>query len=252
MFESAVALYEPINTYKPIGEGIGIADGPLVFMSYPGFSFLKIPFPTRMTIVRLASGELWLHSPTAFDAGLADMLSAMGPIRHLVSPNKLHYAHLGAWSQAFHEATVWASPGVRERARSQGIEVRFDRELGPETAEAWRSDLLQTAIPGSYLDELVFFHRASKTLILTDTIQNFELARIKQPYRFLVWLSGAYAPRGQLPIDLRATFWPKRRAVRQAVREMLAWGPERIIVSHGRCIEQDAAAALRYAFRWAL
>ncbi len=251
MFESAIALCEPVNVYKPIAVGIGIADGRLVCMSYPGLSFLKLPFPTRMTIVRLAGGGLWLHSPIAYDAALASALSAMGPVRHLVSPNKLHYEHLGAWSRAFPEATVWASPGLRERARARGLDLRFDEDLGPEAPEAWGAEIAQTIIPGSYLDEVAFFHRASKTLILTDTIQSFELAKLKQPYRFLVWLSGAYAGRGQMPIDLRATFSPHRRSVRRAVETMLSWGPERVVVSHGRCIEQDAPGALRYAFRWA-
>lgn len=92
----------------------------------------------------------------------------------------------------------------------------------------------------------------SGTLILADGIENFELDKIRQPYRFLVWATGACHPHGQMPIDLRSTFWPKKREVRAAVEEMMAWKPERIIVSHGRCIENDAVGALRFAFRWAL
>ena len=102
------------------------------------------------------------------------------------------------------------------------------------------------------MDEIVFFHRASKTLILTDAIQNFELDKIAQPYRFLIWLTGAYCPHGQMPLDLRSTFWSNRRQVRTAVEKMIAWEPERIVLSHGRCIDRDAIGALRFAFGWAL
>jgi len=252
MFADAISLYEPIDRYKPLADGIGIVDGPLVYMTYPGLKFLKIPFPTRMTVVKLASGELWLHSPIAYDETLAQALTAMGPIRHLVSPNKIHYAHIKEWKDAFPEAIAWASPGVRERARSQANPVRLDKNLGKEAPEAWRGELLQTVIPGSFLDEVVFLHKESKTLILADGIENFELDKIKQPYRFFVWAAGAYYPRGQMPIDLRSTFWPKKREVGAAVTEMISWKPERIIVSHGRCIDMDAVEALRYAFRWAL
>lgn len=101
MFEKAVALYEPINAYKPIADGIGTVDGPLVSMAYPGFPFLSIPFPTRMTVVRLGDGALWLHSPVAYDEGLARDLSEKGRIAHLVSPNLIHYAHIGEWSKRF-------------------------------------------------------------------------------------------------------------------------------------------------------
>lgn len=252
MFADAIALYEPINQYKPLGEGIGIVDGPLVYMSYPGLSFLNIPFPTRMTVVRLAGGDFWLHSPIAYDAALARALASMGPIRHLVSPNKIHYAHIQEWKDAFPDATAWASPGVRERAEAQAASVHFDADLTGTAPEAWRDCMLQTVIPGSFLDEVVFFHRASRTLILADGIENFELPKIKQPYRFLVWAAGAYHPHGQMPIDLRSTFWPKKDAVREAAAEMISWQPDHIVLSHGRLIDHDAVAALRYAFRWAL
>ncbi len=252
MFEKAVALYEPINAYKPIADGIGTVDGPLVSMAYPGFPFLSIPFPTRMTVVRLGDGALWLHSPVAYDEGLARDLSEKGRIAHLVSPNLIHYAHIGEWSKRFPEAEVWASPRVRERARAQGFDIRFDAELGRDAPAAWASELAQTLIPGKFVSEVVFFHEASRTLILADTIQNFELDKLRQPYRSLVWLARAYAPRGQMPIDLRSTFFPRRREVRAAVRELLAWRPERIVISHGKCIDGNAVEALEWAFRWAL
>ncbi|MEK8121677.1 DUF4336 domain-containing protein [Methylocystis sp. IM4] len=238
--------------YKPIADGIGVVDGPLVYMTYPGLRFLKVPFPTRMTVVKLPSGGLWLHSPIAFDRALAAALSAMGPIRHLVSPNKIHYVHIRAWKDAFPEAIAWASPGVRERARAQAIPVAFDADLARDAPESWEGSLKQTIIHGGFMDEVAFFHLPSRTLILADGIENFELDKIKQPYRFLVWATGANHPHGQMPIDLRSTFWPKKREVRAAVEEMMAWKPERIIVSHGRCIESDAVGSLRFAFRWAL
>jgi len=246
-------LYEPINVYKPRGEGIGIVDGPLVYMAYPGLPFLHFPFPTRMTVVTLGNGDLWLHSPTAYTAELADELSGLGRVAHLVSPNLLHYANVAAWKERFPGATAWASPGVLKRAKSQGIDVRFDRELDArDVPQAWRQDLRQTVVPGKLMDEFVFFHEASRTLIVTDAIQNFELDKMRQPYRALAWLGRAYAPRGQIPVDLRMTFLFNRAAIRRAARDMLAWQPARIILSHGRCIERDVPGALRFAFRFAL
>jgi hypothetical protein len=53
-----MSLYEPINVCKPLVGGIGIVDGPLVYMNYPGPPFLRMPFPTRMTVVRLATGDV--------------------------------------------------------------------------------------------------------------------------------------------------------------------------------------------------
>lgn len=100
-------LYDPINTLKPVGEDLWAVDGPHVKLAFPGGS---VPVPTRMVVVRLASGGLFLWSPTEPDEGLRKEIDALGPVRHLVSPNKLHYAHIGAWKRAYPEATAWASP----------------------------------------------------------------------------------------------------------------------------------------------
>lgn len=251
MFEHAISLYEPLNVYKPLTHDIGTVDGPIVCMSYPGMSWIKIPFPTRMTVVQLPSGELWLHSPTAFDANLANHLAAMGPIRHLVSPNKLHYSHIGEWKKAFPDAITWASPGVRERACSQRIEIDFDQDLDAVSSFPWQDTFRQTVIRGSFMEEVVFFHQASRTLILADGIENFELDKIRQPYRMLVRASGVFHPHGQMPLDLRLTFRRNKPALRTTIDEILSWHPERIIVGHGRCIETGAKDALRFAFRWA-
>ena len=165
MFANSISLYEPINQYKPIADCLGFVDGPLVHMSYPGLSFIKIPFPTRMTVIQLSNGDSWLHSPIAYQAELANAIEAMGPIRHIVSPNKIHYAHVQEWKAAFPDAITWASPGVRERARSQGTAVHFDRDLSQTAPQQWEVDLLQTMVPGSYLNEVVFSTRHQRHLL---------------------------------------------------------------------------------------
>ncbi len=244
-------LYVPLNEYKPFGPHIGVVDGPLEYVSAFGIR-LRWPFTTRMTVVQLENGDLFLHSPIAYDALLAKQLASQGRVRHIVSPNRGHYAHIGEWTRAFPDAIAWASPRVRERARSQRIDIHFERDLGLQAPEEWRGEIDQTIIPGAVLDEVVFFHRLSKTLILADTIMNFELERMPQPYRSIAWLCGVYSPSGGMPPDLRLALWPKRQEARPAYQRVLAWEPERIVLSHGRCFETNGIAAIRRAFDWAL
>src|SRR5215217_4793663 len=111
------SLYEPINVYKPLAPDIGIVDGPFEYLTVGGIR-LPLPFTTRMTVVRLSNGDLFLHSPIKFDDRLAKELHGLGTVRHLVSPNQFHYAHMGEWARAFPEAFSWASPYVRQRARA--------------------------------------------------------------------------------------------------------------------------------------
>jgi hypothetical protein len=245
------SLYKPLNRYKPIAPDIGIVDGGFEYMSWLGLR-LPWPFTTRMTVVQLANGQLFLHSPIAFDAGLAAHLRAMGRIGHLVSPNKLHYAHIGDWSEAFPEAITWASPGVRQRARAHGIRVSFARDLGPKAPPEWCEDLDQTILGSGSFEEVAFCHKISRTLILADTMMNFELEKLGQPYRFIARLAGAYHPFAQMPLDMRLTFLPNKTKVRAAIEELLACRPGRIILSHGRCIDEDGEGALRRAFAWSL
>jgi len=108
------SLYEPIDVLKAVAPEIWIVDGPVVRMA--------APFTTRMTIVRLRGGGLWCHSPVAPSNALFAAVDALGPVRHLVSPNKLHYAHIAAWRQRYPQAAAWASPGcasVRPRRESK-------------------------------------------------------------------------------------------------------------------------------------
>jgi len=240
-------LYAPLNTLKLIAPNIWIVDGPVVNMTGP--VGLCVPFPTRMTVVKLTSGELWCHSPTAPDSGLFAALDALGPIKHLISPNKLHYAHIAAWKQRYPEAIAWASPGVRERAASQHNQVAFDTNLGDTPPQAWADDIDQIRFRGSQvMEEFVFFHCASRTLMLADLIENFEAAKLPWWLRGLAWLGGVLDPDGKTPLDWRMTF--QKSKARTCLARMRAWHPQQIILAHGLCYLRDADTELRRAFRW--
>ena len=245
------ALYKPLNKYKPFGRNIGVVDGPFEYLTMLGVR-LPLPFTTRMTVVKLKNGDLFLHSPIAFDPALAETLQSLGRVRHLVSPNQFHYAHIGEWSRAFPDAVTWASPRAPERARARGIDVQFKKELGTDAPEEWRDQIDQTVIPGGIFGEIVFFHKESKTLILADTIINFELDKMRQPWRFATWLTGMYYPHGQIFFGMRLPLLLQRRKSRAAVEKLLSWKPEGIILSHGRCFEINGSAVLRRLFGWAL
>jgi hypothetical protein len=234
--------YEPLDLPKPVAEDIWIVDGPAI-------RFYGMPFSTRATIVRLASGGLWVHSPTRLTAALAEKVEALGPVRHLIAPNWIHYAYVADWQARFPEAEVWAAPGVAERAEKHGIALRFDHRLTQGAPAAWAGEIDQMIVRGSKAHrEAVFFHRASATLILTDLIENFEPRKIGFWMRLATWLGGIQAPQGGMPRDMRATF-RDRAALREDLRRMIDWGPERVILAHGRWFERDGAAELRRAFR---
>lgn len=243
----AAAPYEPLDVFKPVADGIGVVDGPFEYLTVAGVR-LPLPFPTRMTVVRLSSGDLFLHSPTRFDPGLARQLRAIGRIRHLVSPNQFHYAHIGEWQQAFPEALAWASPGVRARSRARHVPIRFDRDLPAAPPQEWSEDLDQALLPGGYFKEFIFFHKASSSLIVTDAIMNFELEKLDQPWRALTRMSGMYYPHGAVFFGMRLPLLLQRQATSKVAARVRAWRPQRILLAHGRAFDAGADGALRMLF----
>jgi hypothetical protein len=241
-------LYEPINTLKLVDANIWIVDGPIIHMDFPG---MKLPFTTRMTIVRLANGDLWVHSPIAMTDALQAEVDKLGPVKHLVSPNRIHYAYIPQWGAIYPDAIKWASPLVRERAESVGIEVAFDQELVDEPDAAWADEIEQLIFRGSrYIEEVVFFHKPSRTLILTDLIENFEPDKVNRRYRALIKMAGTADPDGKAPIDMRMTFWGRKKIARDSAEKIIAWQPERVILAHGRWYTANGTAELKRAFRW--
>lgn len=114
MAAAPYAAYEPLDTPKAVAPDVWIVDGPEIRFGPPG---LKLPFPTRMTVVRLPDDGLWLHSPTPPTARLLESLQALGEVRFLVAPNTLHYWWLPDWAARFPDAGRYGAPGLRRAAR---------------------------------------------------------------------------------------------------------------------------------------
>ncbi|WP_336080456.1 DUF4336 domain-containing protein [Thalassospira sp. CH_XMU1448-2] len=242
--------YAPLDTPKQIAPGVWIVDGPVIRFQYAG---LKLPFPTRMTIIRLQSGKLFAHSPIRLNETLRAEVDALGEVAYLIAPNTIHYAGLPDWQKAYPDALAFCAPGVIKRAKSVGISVRFDGELANSAEPDWADDIKQVLVRGGYLNEAVFFHSASETLILTDLIENFEPQKVKSPFwRFMLRLFGTMDPDGSAPRDMRATFIGHRGHVRKCVETMIGWNPKRVILAHGRWYDTNAVAELNRAFRWVL
>ncbi|MBK1659605.1 hypothetical protein [Paracraurococcus ruber] len=177
-------------------------------------------------------------------------LRLLGPVRHLVSPGTAHWVHLPAWQAAFPEARLWAPPGVVERARRQGIALHAHGVLGPASPPDWAEEMVQDLLLGAGFVEVAFLHRPTRTLVLCDTVQAMEPARLPWGMGLLVRALGAAGPRGGTPRHVRLVLARHRAHNRAAVRRLLALDPARVVFAHGAWFERDGAARLRQAFAW--
>jgi hypothetical protein len=199
-----------------------------------------------MAVVRLADGGLWVWSPIALDDALAEAVQELGPVRHLVAPNALHHLFLADWRRRFGEARLHAAPGLARKRRDLAV----DGELGDEPDPAWARDLDQVVFRGTlWIEEVVFFHRASRTALVCDLIQRFDPRSLSGPAGLALRLWGLVGPQGSTPREWRASFW-NRRAARAALQKALAWNPERLVIAHGVLPEENGREALARGLRW--
>jgi hypothetical protein len=199
-----------------------------------------------MAIARLGDGGLWVWSPIALGAELARAVEAIGPVRHIVSPNKLHHLFLKEWTERWPDARVYAPPGLARRRP----ELRFDAELGDEADPAWAADFEQVIFRGSIaMEEVVFFHRPSRTAIFGDLVQRHDPARMTGLGGALMRLDGLVGESGSTPREWRATFW-RRRPARAARARVQAWKPERLVIAHGECANANATPIVSRALAW--
>jgi hypothetical protein len=221
------------------GPGIWVGEGPVV-------PFLSFPYPTRMAVIRLSDGDLFVWSPVALSPALRREVDALGPVRFLVSPNLFHHLFLGEWKAAYPEARLYASPGLRRRRK----DLAFDADLGDGPDPMWAADIDQVLVRGSFaMTEAVFFHRASRTAIFADLIENLPRDWFKGWRGLLARLDGIVAPHPGAPREWRASFI-NRRAARRALECILAWPIERALIAHGEPASADGAAFVRSAFAW--
>jgi len=247
--DDARATYPPLNTLKRIADNVWIVDGPVIRFGLP---WPKFRFPTRMTVIRLGSGELFIHSPTPLTPSLRAEIAHAGRVRFVVGPNRIHYWWIPEWKAAFPEADVYLAPHITEQAKTR---IDFGGlPLDAANGYPWDAEIATLPVVGGYMTEVEFFHYASRTLVLTDLIENFEPEKTGGVFlRLLMWIGGVTPPHGGLPRDLRLTFtWRHKRELRTAVETMIAWNPARIVFAHGRWHETNGAAELRRAFAWLL
>ncbi len=199
----------------------------------------------RSCVVRLRDGGTLVHAPGPLTAGLRDEISALGPVRALVAPNLLHHMYLAESALAFPQARVFGAPGLREKLGS----TRIDEVLGDEPPAIWAAELDQLLVRGTPgLNEVVFLHRASRTLLCLDLC--FNVVRSASLFtRVFMRANGAYGRFGPSRL-FRYTILRNARALRQSVDRILEWDFDRVTVAHGDVLESGGRDVLRASFSW--
>ncbi|WP_243214308.1 MULTISPECIES: DUF4336 domain-containing protein [Methylobacterium] len=237
--------YPPLNIPKPVADGVWIVDAAPIHAG-------GIPLPLRMTVLRLAGGELLLHSPVAHHPELQRALEGLGRIGHLVAPSMGHWMFLEDWQTACPNAITWAVPGLEDRGQVRRSGVVIDAELTDTPPRAWANEIDQVLIAGPVFKEVCLYHRPSRTLLLTDLVINLEGDLLPVFARALARLLGIVAPDGKAPLYLRLLLRTNYRDTLEAAQRLVAFEPARVIFAHGQWFDRDSARELRRSLAWIL
>lgn len=219
---------------------IWIANGPTVTAA-AGFHY-----PTRMAVIRLSGGRLFIWSPVALSDELRTTIHALGEVRYLIAPSSLHHSFLDDWRRTYPKARLYAAPGLRQRRK----DLTFDGDLEDAPAEVWSDEIDQVLVRGNLITtEVVFFHHRSGTVLFTDLIQHFSPTWFNGWRAIVARLDLMSGPEPEVPRKFRNAF-VNRRLARAALRRILAWPAQRVLMAHAAPVISHGQAFIARAFRW--
>lgn len=221
---------------EKIAENLWVAGAPQ--------KYLGMPIGTRMTVVKLGDGGLFLHSPVPLTPEVQQGLSELGEPCAIVSPNRYHHLHVGAYFEAYPKARIYAAPGLPEKRK----DLVFHGVLGEDPEKEWEGEIEQTILQGiPILNEVVFFHIGSKTLLVTDLFFNYPTtgSLLERLYRKLEGCDGKFAVARLIKLVAR-----NKKALKESCDRILQWDFDRIIVTHGEVLESGGKEAFRIAVQW--
>jgi len=223
---------------EPFGNEIWLSAGPTV-------ESLGFRYPTRMAVIRLEGGGLFVWSPIALSPELRSAVDALGPVRFIATPTALHHVFLPEWKEAYPDAVLFAAPGSRARRK----DIAFDADLGDVPADRWAGQIDQVQMRNAIATEVVFFHLKSATVLFADLIQNFPPGWFQGWQAFIARLDGMIAAEPQVPRKFRVAF-TNRKAARAGLERILVWPAEKVIMAHAEPVRVGSHAFIERAFRW--
>lgn len=206
--------------------------------------FGPMTLSTRMTVMRRSDGRLWVHSPILPMPKLKAAIDSLGQVQQVVAPNRSHHLFFLPFMQAYPDAQGYIAPGLAaKRPDLSGYRdsVNADREV---CGEELRSVYIE-GLP--VLNETVWLHLPSRTLIVTDLLFCFgdDIPPLNR------WVARALGVHRHMGMS-RTMRWMVRDAdaLRRCVGQLLVMAPERIVLAHDQILEDQVTSRLQQAFAW--
>jgi len=238
---------------------------------------------TTTTIVKLEDDSLVLHSPAEATPDLIAQVERVGDnVSAIIAPNLQHWLGCASWAELYPEATIYVAPEAEGECLIEklGLQMNLRAKVLEEKGSLFGGQLVYSLLKGAplMLNEVVFFHKKSSTLIVADA---FYSGHCCTHYGQEESRSRAGNPGGQsrfedlpAPPNTFTRIWFKMtkdhwcspqlpsyrttRVISNGSPEVLisciksivkAWAPTQMICAHGdRVVEENPGAALIHAW----
>ncbi|MGH7799573.1 MAG: DUF4336 domain-containing protein [Thermodesulfobacteriota bacterium] len=208
------------------------------------FSVGVLQIGSRMTVIRLKHGELFVHSPIALSTTIRDSVDIIGKPKFIIAPNTMHHLFLKQFYNEFSDTELYIVPKLRKKLN----DLPLAKDLVDGLDYPWNNEIKQHHVKGiPKLEKVVFFHSQTKTLILTDLA--FYITADKPLFtRLFFRLNGVYDKFG--PSRIFKHFILKNKSeFKKSLDYILTWDFDKIIISHGKLIEREGKYIFADAFK---
>ncbi|KAI5065054.1 hypothetical protein GOP47_0019749 [Adiantum capillus-veneris] len=153
-----------------------------IFEQEQALGFSSVTTNIRMTVIKLKSGGLWVHAPIAPTKECIRLLKELGaPVEYIILPTFAyeHKIFVGPFSRKFPKAQIWVAPRQWSWPLNLPLEffgifsAKILRDV--DSLSPWAGEIDQKVLSspevgiGPYV-EVAFFHKASRTLLITDAV----------------------------------------------------------------------------------
>eukprot|EP00250_Pteridium_aquilinum_P000421 c10462_g1_i1 orf=147-1571(+) len=153
-----------------------------IFEQEQALGFSSVTTNTRMTVIKLKTGGLWVHAPIAPTKECIQLLNELeAPVQYIVLPTFAyeHKIFVGPFSRKFPKAQIWVAP--RQWSWPLNLPLEFFGIFSAKVLRdmdktaPWANEIDQKILSspevgiGPYV-EVAFYHKPSRTLLVTDAV----------------------------------------------------------------------------------
>ncbi|EJD05342.1 uncharacterized protein FOMMEDRAFT_118375 [Fomitiporia mediterranea MF3/22] len=227
--------------------------------SCPFSRFGLFPVGGRSTVIRLASGDLWVLASTPLDAPTKSKIDELGgeeKVRYIVGADAVHNLFLPEFKRTYPKAKLLGVPALLSKKNLKDLEFAgvYGKDPGG-TKYGFEDEIKACYFSGFQNQDVAFNHVASRTLIEADLLFNLPCTEQYSKTKF----SGTVPIFGSM---LNPYSWAHKKfvwgvgtdkeAMKRDARTVSGWDFDRIIPCHGDVIETEGKKAWEEAYKWYL